>query len=226
MGLTDAEVGKELNKMIQFIKQEANEKAREIQVKADEEHNIEKAKLLRQETLAIEELYQKKVKQSEVQKRIAQSNDINSSRLKVLKCKEELLTLLFEEARGKLVEISSKSGYPQLLRNLILQGLFQVFEKEVSVICRQKDVEIVKSFLKDVVRDYEDRSKESKTKVTIDTVNFLPESCSGGVILTGLGGRIQCNNTLEARMELARDALLPTVRLMLFGPSASRKFFE
>jgi V-type H+-transporting ATPase subunit E len=62
--------------------------------------------------------------------------------------------------------------------------------------------------------------------VTIDTVNFLPESCSGGVILTGLRSRIQCNNTLEARIELARDALLPTVRPMLFGPSASRKFFE
>lgn len=49
-----------------FIKQEALEKAREIKVKADEEFNIEKAKLVRQETLAIEAFYQKKTKQADV----------------------------------------------------------------------------------------------------------------------------------------------------------------
>jgi V-type H+-transporting ATPase subunit E len=42
------------------------EKAREIKIKADEEFNIEKAKLVRQETLAIEAFYLKKTKQAEI----------------------------------------------------------------------------------------------------------------------------------------------------------------
>lgn len=49
--MNDVEVSAEMNKMVSFIKQEALEKAREIKVKADEEFNIEKAKLVRQETV-------------------------------------------------------------------------------------------------------------------------------------------------------------------------------
>ncbi len=55
---------------VSFIKQEANEKAREIKIKADEEFNIEKAKIVRQETIAIEAFYQKKAKQAEIQKKM------------------------------------------------------------------------------------------------------------------------------------------------------------
>ncbi|CRK27987.1 hypothetical protein BN1723_014064 [Verticillium longisporum] len=48
--LTDDQVGNELRKMTAFIKQEAMEKAREIEIKANEEFAIEKSKLVRQET--------------------------------------------------------------------------------------------------------------------------------------------------------------------------------
>lgn len=49
-----------------FIKQEAQEKAREIKVKADEEFAIEKAKLVKQEQAAIDAQYEKKSKGVEV----------------------------------------------------------------------------------------------------------------------------------------------------------------
>ena len=68
--LNDTEVNNEMNKMVAFIKQEALEKAREIKVKADEEFNIEKAKLVRQETIAIDLFYSKKTKQAEVQRKM------------------------------------------------------------------------------------------------------------------------------------------------------------
>ncbi len=34
---------------------------------------------------------------------------------------------------------------------------------------------------------------------------FLSVSSAGGVILSCLGGRIQCNNTLESRLELSTE---------------------
>ena len=49
-----------------FIKQEAVEKAREIQIKADEEFAIEKAKIVRQQAINIDSQYEKKIKQAEV----------------------------------------------------------------------------------------------------------------------------------------------------------------
>lgn len=68
--LSDEEVHQEMKKMVAFIRQEAIEKAREIQVKADEEFNIEKAKLVRQEALHIEANYAKKLKQATIQRKM------------------------------------------------------------------------------------------------------------------------------------------------------------
>jgi V-type H+-transporting ATPase subunit E len=56
--------------MVAFIVQEAAEKCREIHVRADEEFNIEKAKLVRQETAAIEQQAEKKFKQADIKRRM------------------------------------------------------------------------------------------------------------------------------------------------------------
>lgn len=55
---------------VAFIKQEALEKAREIRVKADEEFAIEKAKLVKQEQLAIDTQYEKKLKGAQVSQKM------------------------------------------------------------------------------------------------------------------------------------------------------------
>lgn len=68
--LNDDEVHTEMRKMVAFISQEAMEKAREIRVKADEEFNIEKAKLVRTEAVAIENVFAKKIKQSSIQRKM------------------------------------------------------------------------------------------------------------------------------------------------------------
>lgn len=70
MGLKDDEVNSEMRKMVSFITQEAMEKSREIRVKADEEFNIEKAKLVRSEAVIIESMFAKKIKQSSVQRKM------------------------------------------------------------------------------------------------------------------------------------------------------------
>lgn len=68
--LSDDEASKEMKKMVAFIMQEAAEKCREIEIKSDEEFNIEKAKLVRNETAAIETHYQRKLKQADVKRRM------------------------------------------------------------------------------------------------------------------------------------------------------------
>lgn len=56
--------------MMAFIEQEANEKAEEIDAKAEEEFNIEKGRLVQQQRLKIMEYYEKKEKQVELQKKM------------------------------------------------------------------------------------------------------------------------------------------------------------
>lgn len=68
--LSDEEASKEMKKMLTFIMQEATEKAKEIKIKADEEFNIEKAKLVRQETTSIETNFSKRLGQAEVKRKM------------------------------------------------------------------------------------------------------------------------------------------------------------
>lgn len=57
--------------MMAFIEQEANEKAEEIDAKAEEEFNIEKGRLVQEQRLKIMEFYEKKEKQVELQRRMS-----------------------------------------------------------------------------------------------------------------------------------------------------------
>ena len=69
------------SQMVQFIHQEAKEKAMEIKLKADEEFNIEKLRMVEGEKQKIRAEYERKEKNVEVQKRIAQSNEVRAGQL-------------------------------------------------------------------------------------------------------------------------------------------------
>jgi len=224
--LNDEEVQNEMKKMIEFIKQEAFEKAREIQVKADEEFNIEKGKLVRQEALNVEAIFERKLKQAEVQKRIAKSNHINKCRLKVLQAREEMLEQLYADSREQLQLISKDNvKYAELLRDLVLQGFYSLMEAEVVVVCRAADKAKVTKAIDDAAQIYKSEAG-SDVKATVDTSNPLPASCSGGVVLQAQAGRIKVDNTLEARLAILEEQMLPQIRVLLFGHSANRRFFN
>jgi len=79
MGLSDADVQKQLRHMMAFIEQEANEKAEEIDAKAEEEFNIEKGRLVQQQRTKIMEYYEKKEKQVELQRKNSKLEYVESS---------------------------------------------------------------------------------------------------------------------------------------------------
>ena len=107
--------------MVQFIHQEAKEKANEIKLKTDEEFNIEKLRMVEAAKQKIRAEYEAKEKQVEVQKRIAQSNEVRFSRLKALKARDDAMQNVLAEAASKLPSLVSGSAYPALLEALILE---------------------------------------------------------------------------------------------------------
>lgn len=135
-----------------FIEQEANEKVEEIDAKAEEEFNIEKGRLVQQQRLKIMEFYERKEKQVELQKKMwvhdsflhdkfveknllfltflfsQSSNLLNQARLKVLQAQQQHIQNLLAEARTRLSKSSAdRSNYSRVIRDLIIQALFQVF---------------------------------------------------------------------------------------------------
>lgn len=68
--LNDEDANREVRKMTSFILQEAKEKANEIKVRADEEYNMEKAKIFKSEKQLIEESFNKKMRQAELKSKM------------------------------------------------------------------------------------------------------------------------------------------------------------
>ncbi|XP_010021123.1 PREDICTED: V-type proton ATPase subunit E 1 isoform X3 [Nestor notabilis] len=196
MALSDADVQKQIKHMMAFIEQEANEKAEEIDAKAEEEFNIEKGRLVQTQRLKIMEYYEKKEKQIEQQKKIQMSNLMNQARLKVLKARDDLIA-----------------------------GFYQLLESRLVVRCRKQDLSMVKTAVQKSIPIYKNATKRD-VDVHIDQDNFLPEDIAGGVEVYNSDGKIKVSNTLESRLDLVAQQMMPEIRVALFGANANRKFLD
>lgn len=226
MALSDADVQKQIKHMMAFIEQEANEKAEEIDAKAEEEFNIEKGRLVQQQRLKIMEYYERKEKQVELQKKIQSSNMLNQARLQVLKVREDHITRVLDEARKRLGEVTrNPSQYSRLLHSLILQGLLQLLETNVVLRVREADVGLVKSVIEGVQQKYNEATQKN-VNIKIDTESYLTPDTCGGVELLALRGKIKIANTLESRLELLAQQMIPEIRTSLFGRNPNRKFAD
>ncbi|XP_071371566.1 V-type proton ATPase subunit E 1a isoform X1 [Centroberyx affinis] len=226
MALSDADVQKQIKHMMAFIEQEASEKAEEIDAKAEEEFNIEKGRLVQTQRVKIMEYFEKKDKQIEQHKKIQMSNLMNQARLKVLKARDDMITDLLNEARIQLADIAKDPArYSTLLEGLLLQGFYQLLEPKVTIRCRQQDVEMVQAAVNKNIPIYKDAVK-SNIVVKIDQERFLPSDICGGVEVYNDNGKIKVSNTLESRLELMAQQMMPEIRVALFGANPNRKFTD
>jgi len=219
--MNDQEVYAQINQMVQFIHQEAREKAAEIKLKTDEEFNIEKLRMVEAEKQKIRADYERKEKQVEVQKRIGQSNEVRKSRLECLKARDEAMQSVLSEAAAKLPSIVNSPTYPKLLEDLTLEALIQLADQKVQV----KGVVGQEAQVKKAITGAEAKFKAwaakemgnewaAEIKVDFDANSLKPGI--GGVELTGFGGKITLTNTLQSRLLLAFETQLPKLRATLF----------
>jgi len=213
----------QIRQMVNFILQEAHEKANEIRVKTEHDFNLEKQTLVHEAKLTVQDDFLKKEKDREVQERISRSSEVGECRVKKMQLRDDLLNTLISEAGAKCAVVARGSNYPQLLQKLIVQALIKIEENEVVVFCRKDDVAVVSKVLPAAVEEYvQIMMRESTVKltpvVTLNSVrdNDLAESTYGGIMVTADSGRIVCDNTMASRLGLVYEELLPSIRAILF----------
>lgn len=218
--MNDAQVKQQIQQMVSFIRQEANDKANEIRVKAEEDFNIRKLSAVEAAREKIRAEYEKKIKQIDVNRKIAKSTEQNAARLDILKSRDGILQETYDEAAKQLAEISSSDSdtYEKILHSLILQGLVVLADNDVVVRCRRCDIETIDDMLPAVTEEYVS-STNSPVTVVLDRDTYLADSCSGGVVLLSQGGTIVVENTFESRLEIAYQQNLPKIRKIMFGDS-------
>ncbi|XP_027081336.1 V-type proton ATPase subunit E [Coffea eugenioides] len=229
--MNDADVSKQIQQMVRFIRQEAEEKANEISVSAEEEFNIEKLQLVEAEKKKIRQEYERKQKQVEVRKKIEYSMQLNASRIKVLQAQDDLVNSMKEAASKELLRVSQDHhSYKHLLKNLVVQSLLRLKEPSVLLRCRKDDLRLVESVLNSAKEEYAEKAKVHAPEIIVDSIHLPPApshhnvhgpSCSGGVVLASRDGKIVCENTLDARLDVVFRQKLPEIRKRLFGQVAA-----
>lgn len=219
--MNDQQVKQQIQQMVSFIRQEALDKAKEINVKAEEDFNIRKLSAVEAAREKIRAEYEKKTKQIEVNRKIAKSTEQNTARLEILKAREAILQETYDDASKKLIDFTSSdpAAYQDILKALVKQGLLVLRDSDVVVRCRHSDIEAIENIVPSVAEEY---VAETNTPVTvsIDRNTHLADSCTGGVVLLSQGGTIVVENTFESRLEIAYQQNLPKIRDMMFGTKA------
>nr|AFK46992.1 unknown [Lotus japonicus] len=240
--MNDGDVSKQIQQMVRFIRQEAEEKANEISVSAEEEFNIEKLQLVEAEKKKIRQEYERKERQIEIRRKIEYSMQLNASRIKVLQAQDDLVNTMKEAASKELLNVSHHRNildalshhhhvYKHLLKDLIIQSLLRLKEPSVLLRCREHDLHLVEHVLDSVAEEYAEKANVPQPEIIVDKHVYLPPApshhnthdpyCSGGVVLASRDGKIVIENTLDARLDVLFRKKLPAIRKQLFGQVAA-----
>ena len=175
-----------LQKMIQYIKQETEKKVSNIKKEADKEANLEKALIIKPEKEKIARKIEKELEDYKTKMKIAQSQKMNKLRLEKLKTKIDCVNAVFEEAK---IQLSKKiknnpEEYKKILKDLLIQGFIRLLDDKINVLCKKEDFELVKSLLDEAKNEFLEKMKKEAKKsvqindfnVTLDEKFFLPET--------------------------------------------------
>ncbi|CAN0841080.1 V-type proton ATPase subunit E [Linum grandiflorum] len=225
--MNDADVPQQIQQMCRFIRQEAEEKANEISVSAEEEFNIEKLQLLEAEKKKIRQEFERKEKQVDVRKKIEYSMQLNASRIKVLQAQDDVVNSMKEVAAKDILNVSGDHhAYKKLLKDLIVQSLLRLKEPAVLLRCRKEDAHLVESVVEAAAEEYSEKANVHAPEILLDHHIHLPPapshhdphalSCSGGVVLASRDGKIVFENTLDARLDVVFRKKLPEISFSWF----------
>lgn len=235
MALDDAEAQKQIQQMVNFILNEAKDKAHEIEAKALEDFNIEKLRIVQKMKEKIRMEFQKKAKQMEIKRSMSRSSAISKARLKRMCAKDQVFKEIYKISSEKLAELyKDKEKYKNLIIDLIVQSLYYIQEPHVIIRCRDVDKAIVESCFHEAAQKYNDKLKTKfnvtkHVKLELDkSGNYLPpppshdnegKSCLGGIMLSTPNRKINCDNTLDVRLKLAIEYCTPEIKRMFFETS-------
>ena len=231
--MNESEARDRIKQMISFVMEEAKEKAKEIESKTEHEYNSAKSKHLHLAKEKLNSEFDKKWKQLAVKQRIERSATINTARMEAMRVRNDLVMGLVEEARFAISQRfqSDANTYKKLLKDLIVQGLVKLLDRDVTLRCRQADLSFVRAVMDDAKSTYleliqRETGKSYDLTLRLDEAEFLPPapvqgsyepSCCGGVMLSSFEGKIRCINTLDERLRLVFAEGIPALRELVFS---------
>lgn len=204
--------------MVNFILQEAHEKANEIQVKSDHDFTLEKQLLVREAKQRINAEYSQKERDREVQQRIDRADKITKAKTEKMRERQTLVEELLETCRTRLIDSAKGPTYAKSITGLIIQAMHKLEDETVyEVCCRKEDQGMVNKAITQAVSAFPRKGITCTLSGKVIPSEITPGIASGpGVVVIAKDGSIVCDNTLGARLALVFMEQLPQIRKGLF----------
>lgn len=141
---------------------------------------------------------------------------IKAARIEILKLKEDIMREIRDDALKKAMGVvGDKARYQKFLFDSTYQALVTLSEPKAKVYCRKEDFEYLMSIKSQLQKQLKDKDSID-TEVTVSDHEFL--QCIGGTSCSGLNDKIRINNTIDERLALSFDAMIPEIRDKLKFP--------
>jgi V/A-type H+-transporting ATPase subunit E len=186
---------KSVEESAQERERELREKARSV-VQAISEETKNQAAALQQSL--IEEA--KRVATIEKNKLIYLTKGENKEKL--ITTKERIFTTAFAEAAQRLLQIRKDPRYPAILKNLVREAIGALGGENVHVHIDKQDEHLIKGILSDL---------NSSAQVIADLQS------AGGLVVSTPDGSVKISNTIESRLERAKEHKKLQIYAILYG---------
>ncbi|KAF7684723.1 V-type proton ATPase subunit E 1 [Astathelohania contejeani] len=186
----------DIDRMIAFIKQEAQSKVEEIQSLSSEEYHLTKSRLTKARALELNNAYLKAEKEESII-RIKQESKIKSEFNNIyLEEKDRILCELMDKVKKKLL----KRGLKEHLVSKCLEKM--PHGQEIEIYCLNKDKEVVEKVL---------RNKSFKYSII-----SMDESCLGGVVARTKDRSVISDCSYATRLDIIRQKHMDRISVAIF----------
>lgn len=182
---------KDIERMMTFINHEADEKIKEMRIKATQEYNTEKARIIKEETARIENKFVARQKEIEKRRVMSENSLINTYRQKYLEEKVRILEEIYEE----VLNICSKKP----LSSFLISQCVKKIDGEFIAYCNKKDRKVVEEECKDI------------------DIREMVAAGVGGVILCSRDYSTVVDNSFASRLEAVKSTFETEINKVIFG---------
>lgn len=219
-----SEIKLQVKEMIKFINQEAAEKIEELNVIADEEFLKEKRRFFKILKEDVDRVFQSRQHNLKTEMSCNESRLWNEYSLNLLRNQSFHVEDVFQKVEAEVAKMTrNEEFYRQILKMLIIQGLYNILEAEVDLVVRKQDQTLAESVLKEC-SEVHNKIFNRKGRLKVLKKEFLSDERIGGVKLTAQNGKFTVINTLDLRCRQVVDHLLPFIRNALFGFNKRRTY--
>lgn len=179
-----------IEKMTAFIFHEAREKAEEIRIKAYEEYNLEKAKIVKIESEKVESIFQHKLKEADIDLKRSVGLAKAEGKMCYMRKVSEIVSTIFLKVNEIIVNIKTD-------QELVDQALNNIYEDNIIVYCN-------------------DNVNIPKTRKIKYEIRCLNKKLIGGIVVESIDGKTRVDNSYKARIESFKAMHLDLIANRLF----------